>query len=198
MQKPHAFIFIGRSGCGKGTQVKLLKSILEEKTPLSVEYIETGDMFRSFIKGDTYSSKLSYAVYEKDERQPDFLACHMWSKALLEDMKGDSHVIFDGVSRSVPEAQLLNTALTFYGFEKVHVIHLDVSREWSEKHLLARGRSDDASMDRITKRLNWFETDVVPAIEYYRHSDQHFISVQGEQSIESVHQDIMKALPELI
>jgi adenylate kinase family enzyme len=196
--KPHAFIFIGRSGCGKGTQVELLKPLLEEKTSLPVFYVETGDMFRNFIKGESYSEKLSNEIYKKDGRQPDFLACYMWSQAVLNNYAGGAHIIFDGVSRSVTEAKLLETLFTFYGFEKVHVIYLDVSRKWSEDRLLARGRPDDATIAKIDTRLNWFDKDVVPAIEYFKTSGHDFIRIDGEKSIEEVHTNIKSSLAPLI
>jgi adenylate kinase family enzyme len=191
--KPHAFVFIGRSGCGKGTQADLLKKKLTAGGG-SVFYVETGDMFRNFIQGEGYSQKLSKTLYEDDTRQPDFLACYMWSTFLVRDFDGLSHVVFDGTPRSVLEAKLLETAFAFYGFEKVHIIHLNVSREWSEKHLLARGRSDDATLAKIDTRLNWFDKDVVPAIEHFKNSGNHFVEVNGEQSIEEVHTSISSAL----
>lgn len=194
MNKPHAFVFIGRSGCGKGTQAELLKADLVVKSSLPVFYIETGDMFRNFIEGDGHSQKLSKDLYTKDARQPDFLACFMWSTFLVKDFDGKSHVVFDGTPRSPLEAELLDTAFTFYQFEKVHIIHLDVSRPWSEKHLLARGRSDDATLAKIDTRLNWFDKDVIPAINYFKNSNHDFIVVNGEQSIEEVHTAIGSTL----
>ena len=191
--KSQAFIFIGRSGSGKGTQVELLKPFLE-KTGLPVLYIETGDMFRKFIKGDSYSSKLSKVVYESDSRQPDFLASYMWATFLVRDFTGQSHIIIDGAPRSENEARLLETALKFYCFEKAHIINLEVSRSWSEKHLLARGRSDDANLAKIDLRLNWFDSDVIPAIEYFKGTDHNVVTVNGEQTVEEVHADILKAL----
>ena len=190
----NSFIFIGRSGCGKGTQGALLMQALKDKGE-TVSYIETGQEFREFAKGDNYTNIKSRQMMEQDLRQPDFLACHMWTKILTEEYNGNEHLIFDGVSRSLSEAKMLDTALHFYGFEKRYVIHLDVSREWSEKHLLARGRADDVSVDRINKRLDWFDTDVVRAIEYYRSSPEYaFISISGERPIEDVQTDLISNL----
>jgi len=190
----NSFIFIGRSGCGKGTQAALLMQSLKDKGQ-SASYIETGHEFREFTKGDNYTNTKSRQMMEQDLRQPDFLACHMWTKILTEEYNGNEHLIFDGVSRSLSEAKMLNTALHFYGFEKRYIIHLDVSREWSEKHLLARGRADDANVDRINKRLDWFDTDVAPAIEYYKSSPEYvFISISGERSIEDVQSNLIANL----
>jgi adenylate kinase len=192
---PQAFIFIGRSGSGKGTQVSFVKESLEKSSTFPVVYIETGDKFRHFIAEEGFSQDLSRKIYQNDIRQPDFLACFMWSHALIEEVKTSSHVIFDGTPRSLTEAKLLDTALDFYSLDSVHVINLNVSRSWSEERLLSRGRQDDATLSRINKRLDWFDADVIPAIDYYRSSNKHhFVDINGEQEIEKVTEDIKKAL----
>ncbi len=189
-------IFIGRSGCGKGTQANLLKNRLHNQDELKrhILYVETGDRFRKFIRGDHFSAKLSNIVHAHDERQPNFLACWMWANMLIDELGEDMHLVFDGAPRAHAEAELLTTALHFYHRKKPVVIHLKVSREWSEERLLARGRSDDMSLEKITKRLDWFEKDVVPAIEYFKHEPFYrVVEIDGEQSIEKVHSDIVAA-----
>lgn len=187
-------IFIGRSGCGKGTQADLFKNRLsrldEEKRPIL--YVETGEHFRRFIRGESFGAKLSREVYERDERQPDFLAGWMWSEVLINELHEGMHLVFDGAPRARSEAELLTTALHFFKREKPIVIYIDVSRKWSEERLLARGRHDDRTLAKIDKRLDWFDKDVVPAIEYFK-SNPFFrvIEVNGEQSIEKVHADIV-------
>jgi adenylate kinase family enzyme len=53
------------------------------------------------------------------------------------------------------------------------------------------GRKDDTA-DSINKRLDWFDADVKPAIERFRRDrDYDFVEINGEQSIEAVHRDIM-------
>jgi adenylate kinase family enzyme len=192
----HTVVFIGRSGCGKGTQAALLKDRFHkrdlEKRPIL--YVETGDRFRHFIRENNYSSKLSNAVYELDLRQPDFLACYMWASMLVEELLPDMHVVFDGAPRSRAEAELMTTAFEFYKRERPTVIYLNVGRKWSEEKLLARGRSDDRSLLKIGKRMKWFEDEVMPAIEYFRNDNRYrFIEVNGEQPMEKVHADIIAA-----
>ena len=187
-------IFIGRSGCGKGTQADLWKDRItrldDEKR--KILYVESGDRFRKFIRGSSFSSKLSSVIYERDLRQPDFLACLMWGGQLLEELDDNMHLVFDGAPRSKPEAELLTTALEFYKREKPLVIHIDVSRKWSETRLLARGRADDVNISKIDKRLDWFDEDVQPAIEYFKSNPFYrVIEVNGEQAIEKVHRDLV-------
>jgi adenylate kinase family enzyme len=197
---PKTFIFIGRSGCGKGTQAKLLREQLEAKDPhkQKIIYLETGPRFRDFIKGNGYSNELAAKIAESGERQPDFLAVWNWSHVLIEDLTGKEHLIIDGMPRSYEEALIFNTAMTFYQRLKPVVIYIDVSRGWSRKRLLARAgiekREDDIA-DVIEKRLAWFERDVMPAVDFFdRHPGYQFIHVNGEQPIEKVAKDIMSRL----
>lgn len=192
----HTVIFIGRSGCGKGTQAALLRERIhrldEAKRPIL--YVETGEHFRRFIRQAGLSSKLSREAYERDERQPDFLAAWMWADLLIRELEPDMHLVFDGAPRARAEAELLTTALSFYGRERPTVIHLDVSRKWSEEKLLARGRSDDRTLAKIDKRLDWFDRDVVPAMDYFRANPYYrFVEVNGEQTVPEVHRDIVAA-----
>lgn len=190
----HTVIFIGRSGCGKGTQAGLLKDYIDDLDPdkRPILYVETGEHFRQFIRGDSFSSVLSRAVYENDDRQPDFLACSMWGNILIEELEDNMHLVFDGAPRSLPEATILSTAMEFYKRSNPTVIYLDVSNKWSEERLLSRGRSDDASLSKINKRLDWFDKDILPAIEYFEKNKQYqFIKINGEQPIEKVHADIL-------
>ncbi len=192
----HTIVFMGRSGCGKGTQAELFKNRIHKNDTENrpILYVETGDRFRNFIRGKNYSSEISNKVYMSDERQPDFLACYMWSTMLIEELDERMHLVFDGAPRSLPEAALLTTAFRFYKRERPTIIHINVSREWSEERLLARGRLDDKNLAKIDKRLNWFDTDVKPAIEYFK-KDTYYrvIEVDGEQPVEKVHLDIVKA-----
>jgi adenylate kinase len=193
---PKTFIFTGRSGCGKGTQVELLKEYIAKndvsKTPIF--YLETGARFRDFIKGDSYSSKLSNEMYKNGVRQPDFLAVWMWSHIFINDLKGGEHIFIDGTPRSLAEAKVLNTAMKFYGRGKPYVVYLNVSRDWSEKKLLGRGRLDDDRED-IKKRLDWYDKDVQPAVDFYKNdTDVIFLDINGEQPIEKVHEDIVAAI----
>lgn len=190
------FIFIGASGSGKGTQVGLLKEYLEKKNPARpIFYLQTGQYFREFIKGDTFAARIAKEAIEKGERAPDFLAMYIWSKVFVENMTGSEHLIIDGSPRSVNEEKNLDIALKFFKREHPAVIYINVSRQWSFDHLTARaakeGRRDDTA-ESINKRLDWFGHDVLPAIaRYKRDRDYDFIEVNGERPIEEVHREII-------
>lgn len=193
---PQTLVFIGRSGCGKGTQVELLQKVLQEKdTNSEIFYLETGQRFREFIKTDTYSGNLAKAIYEAGDRQPDFLAIWMWSHLLIESFKGTEHLIADGTPRSLSEAMAFVTAMKFYKRSSIHIVYLNVSRQWSEDRLKARGRFDDVDFSKVEKRLDWFDKDVMPAVEYFKtNPDVVFLDINGERTIEDIHSDIVSHL----
>jgi adenylate kinase len=191
--KLQTFIFIGRSGCGKGTQVALLQEYIKKQDQKRhIFYIETGERFRQFIKEHSLSSRLAAEIYKSGSRQPDFIAVWMWSHLLVERMTGEEHVIFDGTPRSFQEAQIIDTAITFFDRQRPHVIYLKISREISKARMIARRRMDDINEEEIERRLNWFETDVIPAVEYFRkYSKYNFIELDGDQPVETVQQDLL-------
>ena len=195
MASYQTFVFMGRSGCGKGTQAKLLMEHLAKESPENaIYYLETGQRFRDFLNAPYHASALAKRTLNLGERQPDFLAIYMWAHLLVENMKGDEHLVLDGAPRSVLEAQALGTALSFFNRADARIIHINISRQEAQARLRARGRGDDAEAG-IQKRLDWFDRDVMPAIEYYRsHPEYHFYEVNGEQSIEAVQAELLQAV----
>ena len=191
--KLQTFIFIGRSGCGKGTQVALLQEYIKKQDhKRHIFYIETGERFRQFIKEHSLSSRLAAEIYKTGNRQPDFVAVWMWSHLLVEKMTGGEHVIFDGPPRSLQEAQIIDTAITFYNRHRPQVMYLNISRETSKARMIARRRMDDINEGEIERRLNWFESDVLPAVEYFRnHSKYSFVELDGDQPVEAVQQQLL-------
>ena len=190
---PETFIFFGRSGSGKGTQADLLISYLQKKDPeRKVIHIETGKQIREFLAENTYTSKLTQNIVKNGGLLPAFLPIWVWTEYLIRNFSGNEHLVLDGLSRRASEAPVLDSALSFYGIKHPFIILLNVSREWSKERLLNRGRSDDTVTD-IERRLDWYDNNVLPAIEFFRTKPEYtFIEINGEQSIEKTHSDILK------
>ncbi|KKS77349.1 MAG: Adenylate kinase 1 [Parcubacteria group bacterium GW2011_GWC1_43_11b] len=191
------YIFIGRSGCGKGTQANLLIDHLKQTGQLGdcqLLYAETGSRLRDFVKNSNHSSQLAKMMMDTGRRLPDFLAIWSWSNFMIDNLTNNEWLVFDGTPRSLNEAKSLHTALDFYGYTQKHIFYIDVSREETKKRLLARGRADDTD-EEIDKRLDWFDADVLPAVDYYeKNSDYTFHRINGEQSVEDVSRDLLASL----
>lgn len=194
--KKETYIFIGASGSGKGTQVELVRAELKKRDPETPEfYVQTGEYFREFIKGDTLAAHTARRALERGELLPGFVAMWLWSDIFVKNLTGNEHLILDGSPRTRDEAEHLDVAFKFFARIQPKVIYIKVSPEWSATRMSERaakeGRKDD-SAEGIKRRLAWFERDVLPAVEYYRRDRNYdFFEIDGERSIEDVHEDIM-------
>ena len=188
------FIFFGRSGSGKGTQATLLMDFLEKEKGQKPVYIETGQKFREFIaKEDNHLSGLTRKVLDEGALLPVFLPIWIWTRELIEKYTGKEDLILDGLCRRPEEATVLDSAMKFLKIERPNVIYINTSKNWSLTRLKERGREDDDKEEDMLRKLNWFDWNVVPAMSYFHESkDYNFIEINGEQSIEDVHKEIMQ------
>ncbi len=192
-KEPHAYIFIGRSGSGKGTQADLLIKKLE-KLGNKTLHVETGAFFREFIKKSLYTEVLAKKVVESGGLMPEAMAIHMWVSYLVDNFTGKEDLVFDGAPRKLMEAELLDGVLKFYNINKYKVIYINTSHDWSKARLLERKRKDDTE-EGIENRLQWFNSDVMPSIEFFKNNkDCEFLDINGEQSIEQVHNEVMSKI----
>ncbi len=184
------FVFIGRSGCGKGTQAALLQKYLEEKGGKVVR-LGTGDFARERAQKNTLTGKWIQSILDAGEFFPSWLAnalvFEMIEPALISR---EQVVLLDGSPRRLSEAQVLDEYMENLHRPRVQPIYLDISEDESRRRLIARGRADDTK-DAITNRLAWFTTEVVPVLTYY---GNRLITVSGEGDISAIHAKIIESL----
>jgi adenylate kinase len=192
------YIIIGRSGSGKGTQADLLGKVLLERGVEKILHTTTGAGFREFIEGDSYAAKLSKEITNSGALSPEFLAIWNWSNIFIKNITGNETVILDGAPRRMAEVEALHSAIKFFGYEKPIVMYLDVSETWAMDKLASRGREDDSLREEQERKMEWFNQDVLPCLDAYsRDSRYSYIHVNGEQTIEEVHAEILKKLDEI-
>lgn len=184
-------IFIGRSGCGKGTQSDLLIDYFKKQN-IETLYLSTGNEFRKLIaEVDNFTSKKVNDIYEKGGRHPDFLCVTILGNFFKNIFDPNKNMIMDGGLRSLNEALTVTDIFDFYEINNVFVFNLDVSHEWSIDKMKNRKREDDNS-EIFEVKKKWFEDEVVPAINYLENNPRFkFHKINGEQSIEKVHEDII-------
>lgn len=192
------YIIMGRSGSGKGTQVELFKKYLEGKGFENVLHVTTGGGFRAFIQSEGHVADLAREVNDKGGLQPEFLAIWNWSNTFINSLKGNETVILDGAPRMPVELETLRTAIPFLSYNGATIIHLDVSETWAIEKLTSRGREDDKNNEAMLRKMTWFTDHVYPCIETYeKDSAYKFIRVNGEQTVEQVHAELVAKLEAL-
>lgn len=192
---PQTFIFIGRGGSGKGTQVALLLNYLKKiDSKRKVLDLETGNEFRKLLGGKGYSVKLMNEIYAKGGLMPSFLPIWVWSDFLIKNLEGDEHLVIDGVARRFGEVDVLDSAFQFYKRGKPTIVYVNISREVAFERLMSRKRSDDNESE-INNRLDWFDEEVLKSVDFYKKSPHyHFLDINGEQTIEKVHEEIVSKI----
>jgi adenylate kinase len=196
--KDQTIVFIGISGAGKGTQANLLEEYFQSKGDTKVRHIETGNLFREFLKKDTYAGHLSKKISESGGLQPDFLATWLWGGSLLESVSEEGeHLIIDGTPRRVSEAHMLLSAFDFLKRENIIVMYLSVSEKEALLRLKKRKRSDDLDFDSVMNRFSWFAKEVIPTLDVFKNSQSIQVhDVNGERSVEEIHNEIISLLKE--
>ncbi|HVZ58222.1 MAG TPA: nucleoside monophosphate kinase [Patescibacteria group bacterium] len=177
-------ILIGIQGAGKSTQGKLLS----EK--LHIPYLSTGHIFRELAKEHTPLGRYIKETMNAGYLIPDEKTLTIVSEYLHrpEYVKG---YILDGFPRTVHQAQQFENGIDYVFYLKVS----DKEALWRLSYRTgseADGREDD-TLSAIRKRIDLFHTHTEPVIDHYRHHHK-LKEVDGEQSIEHIHQQIMSVI----
>ncbi len=193
-------ILMASPGGGKSTQAKLLKEKLEE-THADVIHVTTGGTFREFIKSDSYIALRAREEQNNGGLQPEFLAIWNWVGVFIAKLKENTTVILDGAPRKVIETEAIHGLFPFLGYSKPNVIYIEVTPSWAKDRQKFREsqavekRVDASTDEEIEKRIELFYQDILPCVEIFKNDPRYaFARINGEQTIEEVHADIMKAI----
>ncbi len=124
-------IMLGAPGAGKGTQAKMIAD------KYSVPHISTGDIFRANIKNGTELGMEAKKYMDQGLLVPDELTV----KILLDRVAGDDckkGYVLDGFPRTIPQAQVLDKALTELNDGIDYAIDVDVPDENIVKRMSGR------------------------------------------------------------
>lgn len=192
--QPQTFVFFGQVGSGKGTQVKLLLDFLKGRDGRESVYAGTGDGFRKLIETDNYTAGLVKEYVHNGVLVPDFLTDAVFVNILIPNLSSEKNLIADGYPRTSSQSIVFEEMMKFFKRDEIKIIYIELSEEEAMKRNLLRGRHDDTK-EGLIKRFNEYKNKVVPAMNYFKDKEGYEIhTINGEQSIEDVHKDIIKAL----
>jgi adenylate kinase len=160
-----SILLFGAPGSGKGTQGKILGAIP------GFYHSATGDIFRTLdLQSEIGRTFWEYA--SKGKLVPDDLTIRVWKQYIQGvEMINQFHpetemLILDGIPRNVTQAKLLDDTI-----EVVKIIHLvadlDKMTERLRRRALKENRFDDANDDVIRRRMEVYQRDTAPVLEYF-------------------------------
>ena len=115
-------IMLGAPGAGKGTQAKMIAK------EYGIPHISTGDIFRANIKEGTELGKEAKTYMDAGQLVPDELTVKILLDRVAKDDCKDGYVL-DGFPRTIPQAEVLDEALTKLGDKIDFAIDVDVPDE---------------------------------------------------------------------
>ena len=184
--KSQIIFFIGKPGCGKGDQARLLS----EKTGWKI--LTTGSEFRIMAGEDTPVGRKIQSEMNAGLLLPSWLPMYLFLKNLFS-LSEDEGVILDGFARKVPEAELVIESLSWIN-RPFSVVHLKVSdEEIIHRVALRKGAEGRADDDVVEERLKEYRAHTEPVIEMFRKAGT-LIEIDGERTREAIAEDIQKAL----
>jgi adenylate kinase len=157
-------ILLGPPGAGKGTQGHRLSE------RYNIPEISTGDMLRSAVHKGTPLGREAKSYMDRGALVPDEVMIRIIRERLAQD-DTERGFILDGFPRTVAQAEALLRLSEEQQRPIEHVISIAVPQEELLQRLAGRrqleGRQDDTD-EAIRHRLEVYERETAPLIDYYR------------------------------
>ena len=184
-------IVLGPQGSGKGTQGKKISQTY------GIAHIATGDELRKMKELSTPTGRMIKEVMDRGALVEDDLLIRMIRDRLD---RGDTlpGFVLDGFPRTLVQAEALDDFLTELGRSIDVVFEFQVpDRQHLVDRLLKRAaeenRTDDTP-EAIKTRLETYDRETAPLVEYYRTTRGNVVGIHADRSIDEVFHEIEKSL----
>lgn len=217
--RPHALIFLGAPGAGKGTQAR------EVAKHFGIPQISTGDILRDAVTRQTALGLAAKARMEAGELVPDEVVCGIVEERVNQpDCKNG--FILDGFPRTLAQAKFVDQVLDAKGFGRPVVLDIEVGEDLLLKRLTGRAtcskcgeiyniyfnppkvdmicdkdggkllqRADDNAAT-IRQRLESYHQKTSPLIDYYR-GQGVLVPVDGNKAPEPISKELIEYLAKI-
>ena len=209
-------IMLGAPGAGKGTQAKM---IAEKYT---IPHVSTGDIFRANIKNGTELGMETKKYMDQGQLVPDELTVKILLDRVAKDDCKNGYVL-DGFPRTIPQAEVLDKALTELGDKIDYAINVDVPDENIVRRMSGRRACvtcgatyhlvhippkaegicdtcgselilrDDDKPETVKNRLDVYHKQTQPLIDFYTENNV-LKTVDGTVDMKDVFQAIVNIL----
>ena len=209
-------VLLGKQGAGKGTQAARVAE------HYAVTHLATGDIFRAASRDGTELGIEARKYIDRGELVPDAIVIGVVREHLNADDRAlvRNGFVLDGFPRTQVQAIELDVAL---GEDSLHVVaNLDVPTEVVLRRIAGRRvcvqcgttyhvdqppkdpwfcdvcgghvvQRDDDTEDAVLRRLELYEIQTLPVIQYYRRSGR-LVSVDGDGGSDEVFKALVEAI----
>jgi len=195
-------LLMGPQGCGKGTQGEKLSGFL------NIPLITVGDLLRDLSQTHPRYVEL-HSVMDKGELAPFDLVAQLIQEKITA-LNCGSNYILDGWARSLHN-------LNFFDPNPDLVLVINISRQESVRRVSGRRtcetdgkvyniytlpkeevakcagnlvQREDDTEDAVNRRLDIYQTETLPVIEYFKKRGTKVIEIDGEQTPEDVFKSV--------
>ena len=164
--KYRTILLFGAPGSGKGTQGKILGTIP------GFFHFACGDAFRN-LRIDDPLGRTFIEHSSKGQLVPDEPTIKLWSKNIEASTHDGEFVperdtlVLDGIPRSVNQAKILKDTLDVRAVFNLACSDMNKMVERLQRRALRENRLDDANLDVIKKRLETYDRETKPVLDFY-------------------------------
>jgi adenylate kinase len=166
LTKYRTILLFGAPGSGKGTQGKILGSVP------NLFHFACGDAFRN-LRIEDPMGRLFIEYSSRGELVPDESTIALWAKNIKastvngEFDPGRDTLVLDGIPRNAHQADMLRDTLDVKAVFFLSCSDKSKMIERLQRRALRENRLDDANLEVIKKRLETYELETKPVLDYY-------------------------------
>jgi len=164
--KYRTILLFGAPGSGKGTQGKILGTIP------NLFHFACGDAFRN-LRIEDPMGRTFIEFSSKGQLVPDEPTIALWAKNIkassLDGEFNPTHdtLVLDGIPRNARQAEILKDTLDVKAVFFLHCLDQKKMIERLQRRALRENRLDDANLEVIKQRLDTYEHETKPVLEFY-------------------------------
>lgn len=182
-------IMIGPPCSGKGTHSKLIADKLD------FQHISTGEIFREEISKKTALGVLAQSLIDHGNLIPDSVTMKVLYKK-VKSFKTDTNLLFDGVPRTLPQAETLDKFIKKHNLKIDLVIFLFSPEDVLVHRMIKRSQKENRADDTLSsfqKRIKVYYEQTHILKEYYQKQ-----GILSEVSTDAPIEDVAKVISKII
>lgn len=164
--KYRTILLFGAPGSGKGTQGKILGTVP------NLFHFACGDAFRN-LRIEDPMGRLFVEFSSKGQLVPDEPTIALWAKNIkastLDGEFNPAHdtLVLDGIPRNAKQAEMLKDTLDVKAVFFLSCADQGKMIERLQRRALRENRLDDANLEVIKQRLDTYERETKPVLDFY-------------------------------